>query len=165
MEILPEKYKEAMQDWFGKRGISNHVDCNFYEDEADKTMKKATYYTTIDQCTQDANAVLCVFVHVLNQIKSYFPLVKNILDRNDNAGCYSSAVVIARKAAIATKKGFNLMQTEFSEPQKGKDQCDRNVAVIKKHIKSYKNYGKDVTTAKDCFKAFVSCWCCSKRET
>ena len=45
------------------------------------------------------------------------------------------------------------MQTEFNEPQKGKDQCDRDVAVIKKHIKSYKNSGKDVTTAKDCFKA------------
>ena len=45
------------------------------------------------------------------------------------------------------------MQTEFNEPQKGKDQCDRDVVVIKKHNKSYKNSGKDVTTAKDCFKA------------
>ena len=80
MKILPEKYREAMQDWFGKRGISNHVDCIFYEDEADKTMKKATYYTTVDQCTQDAYAVLCVFDHVLNQVKSDFPLVKNIVD-------------------------------------------------------------------------------------
>ena len=75
------------------------------------------------------------------------------MDQSDNAGCYSSAVVIAGKAAIATKKGFNLMQTEFNEPQKGKDQRDRDVAVIKKHIKSYKYSGKDVTTAKDCFKA------------
>ena len=142
-----------MQDWFGKREVSKHVDCIFYEDEADKTMKKATYYTTVDQCTQDANAVLCVIDHVLNQIKSDFSLVKTIVDRNDNAGCYSSAVVIAGKAAIATKKGFKLIQTEFNKPQKGKDQCDRDVAVIKKHIKSYKNSGKDLTTAKDCFKA------------
>ena len=80
MKILPEKYREAMQDWFGKRGISNHVDCIFYEDEADKTMKKATYYTTVDQCIQDAHAVWCIFDHVLNQIKSDFPLIKNIVD-------------------------------------------------------------------------------------
>ena len=78
MKILPEKYREAMQDWFGKRGISNNVDCIFYEDEADKTMKKATYYTTVDQCIQDANAALCVFYHVLNQIKSDFPLEKTL---------------------------------------------------------------------------------------
>ena len=148
MKYIPLRYRESTKDWFGKRGISNHIDCVFLQDPEDSTkIKKFTYYTIIDKVNQDGAAVLCTNQHVLQQIQQDFPHIKTINDRSDNAACYSSAAVILGKAKLAKELGFLLENTEFNEPQKGKDQCDRDAAVIKCHIKSYWHSGHDVSDA------------------
>jgi hypothetical protein len=67
----------------------------------------------------------------LKQIKFDFTGVSKIYDRSDNAACYSAANVIAGKAAICEEMGVKLMLTEFNEPHRGKDKCDRDFAVLK----------------------------------
>ena len=39
--------------------------------------------------------------------------------------------------------------TTFSEPQAGKDICDRRVAVLKSHMRRFLNEGNDIRTASD----------------
>jgi hypothetical protein len=57
MTIIPKKYREKQIDWFGKKGISNHIDCVYSADENGQ-VKKVTYVTFLDNCTQDSYAVL-----------------------------------------------------------------------------------------------------------
>jgi len=96
MKIIPQKYREKQVDWFGKKGISNHIDCVYSKDKTGQ-LKKVTYVTFIDNCTQDSYAVLCLYKHVLKQIIIDFPEVENIYDRSDNAGCCSTLNCIAGK--------------------------------------------------------------------
>jgi hypothetical protein len=85
MKMMPQKYRETMTDWFGKRGISNHMDCVFTVNDHGE-IQKVTYVTLIDNCAQDTYGVLCVFEHVLKQVLQDFPHIKYIMDRSDNAG-------------------------------------------------------------------------------
>jgi hypothetical protein len=155
MKMIPQKFMETQSEWFAKRGISNHIDCVFYKDD-DGTISKKTYITLIENCKQDGYAVLCIFKHVLNQIKLDFTGVSKIYDRSDNAACYSAANVIAGKAAICEDLGMKLLHTEFNEPQRGKDQCDRDSAVIKKHVRSIMESGQDMCTANQICEAILA---------
>jgi hypothetical protein len=96
MKILPKKFREKQIDWFGKKGITNHIDC-VYSADHNGEIKKVTYVTFLDNCTQDSYAVLCIFKHTLKQVRIDFPDVTTIYDRSDNAGCYSTANCIAGK--------------------------------------------------------------------
>ena len=82
-----------------------------------------------------------------NRVKKDFPHIKVITDRSDNAGCYSSATIILTKVRVTKDVGLVLKYTEFNEPQKGKDQCDRDAAVIKRHIISYWHSGHDISNS------------------
>jgi hypothetical protein len=119
MKILPQRFREPMSDWFGKRGIANHVDSIFICDEKGN-ITKVTYITLVENCIQDAYAVLCVFKHVLIQLMKDFPTINTIYDRSDNAGCYANINVNLGKAAIAKELGIFLKRSDFSEPQRGK---------------------------------------------
>jgi hypothetical protein len=150
IKILPMKYREKMEDWFGKRGISFHIDCFFVPSATSVgEFRKATYFTTLDQCTQDMYAVSCISENVLRAVKKDFPNVTKIYDRSDNAGCYSGSALYYVKSNIASKLGLTLLRTDFSEAQKGKDQCDRESAVAKHHMRAYVDAGHDITTAMD----------------
>ena len=51
MKILPQRCREKMEDWCGKRGISGHVHCFLMPDI--EGLKKVTYFTFLDHCSQD----------------------------------------------------------------------------------------------------------------
>ena len=138
MKVLPQSHREKMDGWFGKKGISLHVDVLFNMD-ASHTLKKVTYFTAIDRCLQDMSVVLCVFQHVLDQIKKDFPSLNNLYTRSDNAGCYAGASVIMARKLICDKVDICLKRTDFSEAQRGKDQLDRDIAVAKSCFKSFTN--------------------------
>jgi hypothetical protein len=155
MKYLPQKFLETQQEWFGKKGKTIHIDCIFYIDE-NKKLSKVTYITIIESCVQDAYAVLCIFENVLRVILQDFPKVNKIFDRSDNAACYSTASVIAGKAKLASRRGIQLVKTEFNEPQRGKDACDRESADIRGHLKEYLNCGNDISTADQILEAITS---------
>ena len=45
MKILPQRYREKMEDWFGKKGISGHVHCFFMPNM--EGLKKVTYFIVL----------------------------------------------------------------------------------------------------------------------
>ena len=49
--------------------------------------------------------------------------------------------------SLAERNGVRIAQYDFSEPQAGKDICDRRIASIKSHIRRFVNEGHDVETA------------------
>ena len=51
---------------------------------------------------------------------------------------------------------MNLIRYDFSEPQAGKDICDRKKAPMKAHIKRFVKENNDVTTAEEMKKALES---------
>ena len=112
------------------------------------TLKKITYFTAIDRCLQDMSSVLCVFEHVIDQIKTDLPNLTTLYTRSDNAGCYAGTAVIISRQAICANADICLKRTNFSEPQRGKDQADRDIAVAKACLKAYTNRGGNLMNAK-----------------
>ena len=147
MKVLPQSHREKMDEWFGKKGISLHVDVLFYMD-SNNTLKKMTYFTAIDRCLQDMSSVLCVFEHVIDEIKTDLPHLNTLYTRSDNAGCYSGSAVIMSRQIICAAADIFLKRTDFSEPQRGKDQADRDIAVAKSCLKAYTNRGGNLINAK-----------------
>lgn len=153
MKILPMRFREKMNEWFGKRGMSMHVDVLFFMDPMTRKLKKVTYFTLMDDCKQDMFAVACVFKHVLLQLCQDLPQVSQLVCRSDNAGCYSGASIIAVRNAICKEVGMTLQYVHFTEPQCGKDQADRDSAVAKSCFRTYVDMGNDLTSALDMKKA------------
>ena len=66
--------------------------------------------------------------------------------RQDNAGCYHSALTIFCAKHVADRNGVIIERSVFSDPWGGKGPCDRKSANIKCHITSFLNSGKDAET-------------------
>jgi len=146
MKVLPQSHREKMDEWFGKKGISLHVDVLYFRD-TNHILRKMTYFTAIDRCLQDMSSVLCVFAYVIDQIKRDLPNLTNLYTRSDNAGCYAGASVIIARKIICDGADICLKRTDFSEPQRGKDQADRDIAVAKSCLKAYTNRGGNLINA------------------
>ncbi|KAI8489034.1 hypothetical protein Bbelb_332580 [Branchiostoma belcheri] len=58
--------------------------------------------------------------------------------------------------AISRKTGISVQRFDFSDPQAGKDICDRKIASMKTHIRRYVNEKHDVLTADDMKEALES---------
>ena len=72
MKIIPQKYKEKMEEWFGKKGISGHPNCFFLRNSEEKLVK-AIYFTFIDKCSQDMVGSSCVFKNDFEQFHTGLP--------------------------------------------------------------------------------------------
>ena len=70
--------------------------------------------------------------------------------RSDNAGCYHCGYILLS----LPKKGVKITRYDFSEPQAGKDICDRRIIAVKSHMRCFLNEGNDVKTASDMKAAF-----------
>ena len=147
MKILPQYFREKMENWFGKRGISGHVHGFIMREGTNH--RKATYLTFIDKCSQDGYSSTCEFENDFKAFMKDFPHIKSLYCRNDNATCYSGSSVLMAKKEVCDKVGMKLLSLDFNEAQKGKDQCDRDGAIVKRCICSFVNSGNDVVNAKD----------------
>ena len=56
-KILPVEFREGQKSYFGKKGMSMHIDCFFYKNESGD-LKKKVYHTVIQKCDQDAQDTL-----------------------------------------------------------------------------------------------------------
>jgi uncharacterized C2H2 Zn-finger protein len=147
MKVLPMRFHEKMEEWFGKRGMSLHIDVLFVLDSDSQQIRKFTYFTIIEKCKQDMFAVACIFQHVISQIQNDFPHITELTCRSDNAGCYSGGAIIMARKEICNDRRIYLKGIEFSEPQCGKDQADRDSAVAKTCFRNYVNEGHDLISA------------------
>lgn len=148
-KILPVKFREGQRDYFGKKGMSLSVDVLLKKCVTSGEVQKSVYLTSIYRCDQDTEDTLCVGDHVLQQIKKDHPKVTHILRKSDNAGCYAGNSVAEVMAVLCKKYCIQLDRYDYNEPQKGKDQADRESAICKSYIKAYVDSGNDCTSAED----------------
>jgi len=69
--------------------------------------------------------------------------------QSDNAGCYHNASLILSLKSIGERAGIYFRRYDFSDPQSGKDICDRRIAPMKGHIQRWLDEKHDVVTAAD----------------
>ena len=50
---------------------------------------------------------------------------------------------------MGDRHGVVIERYDFSDPQSGKDVCDRRIASMKTHIRCWVNEGHDATTARE----------------
>ena len=59
--------------------------------------------------------------------------------RSDNAGCYHNVHLLLSLREVGVRTGVRPVRYDFSEPQAGKDICDRKTAAMKAQIKRWVN--------------------------
>ena len=86
MKYLPQRYREQMSDFYGKRGKSLHVACVVFK-IGENEFNVETIVQIFDSCIQDWFSVASIVEHVLVTIKQEHPNVKMAYLKSDNAGC------------------------------------------------------------------------------
>eukprot|EP00058_Branchiostoma_floridae_P012379 XP_002597867.1 hypothetical protein BRAFLDRAFT_105474 [Branchiostoma floridae] len=155
MKFLPLKYREQMTDFFGKRGRSWPVSSVITKGDEGK-FDVECFVHIFNNFRQDWSAVCAILQSVLQTVKSENPSLTKVFLRSDNAGCYHCAPLILSLPAIGKKSGVSVLRSDFSDPQAGKDICDRKIASMKTHIRRYVNEKHDVLTAEDMKEALES---------
>jgi hypothetical protein len=131
MKFLSLRYREAMNDWFGKKGIAwQGVWALWY----DTTLKEFLHYD-INQISNESkedgemvaqNIATAVIAHRI----VYPQHTKGILN-TDGAGCYSGLGCLARIGYI---KDFQFIDASTGESGGGKSEVDRNFGVHKANV-------------------------------
>ncbi|KAK2568855.1 hypothetical protein P5673_006904 [Acropora cervicornis] len=102
---------------------------------------------------RDWFSVLSILESLLITVRSSNAKVKKAYLKSDEAGCYHNSQVIVAARDVGERVGVSLQRYDFSEPQSGKDVCDRILCPLKGAIRRYCNEGHDVLTASDMHKA------------
>ena len=148
-KIIPMKFREGQVDYFGKKGMTLHVDVIFRFENGE--MKKYVYFTVMQRSDQDAEDVLALAKHILQKLKTDHPSVTTIYKKSDNASCYHNALGPEVLYWLCSEQDMSLVRYDFNEPCRGKDQCDRESANAKTILRSYLCAKNDVMTAEDIF--------------
>ncbi|KAK3697374.1 hypothetical protein QZH41_002024 [Actinostola sp. cb2023] len=155
MKFLPHHYREQMSEFFGKRGRSWHISAVITKSA--QKYEVECFVHIFNTCTQNGFAVASVIEHVLKTLKQEYPLISKAFLRSDNAGCgYKNAQLLLSLPKIGARTEIKILRYGFSDPQAGKDICDRKTAPMKAHIKRWVNEGHDVLTAEDMKQAIES---------
>ena len=100
-----------------------------------------------ESCTQNSFAVASIIENLLAKIKREYPQVDSAFFKSDNAGCYHSGALLVSLHMIGKRTGITPLRYDFSDPQSGKDICERKTAPMKSHIRRWVNERHDVLTA------------------
>ena len=90
-----------------------------------------------------------IIEHTLTTVKEANPSIQEAFLRSDNAGCYHCAYLILLLPSLGDRAGMKIARYDFSDPQAGKDVCDRRIATVKSHMRRYINEGHDIRSAAD----------------
>ena len=82
-------------------------------------------------------------------LKAIYSNLSEAFLRSDNAGCYHNAYLILSLSSLGECVGIRIFRYDFSDPQAGKDVCDRRIATLKSHMRRFINEGNDINTAND----------------
>ena len=154
MKFLQLRYREKQSDWYGKRGLSWHISSVISRSQSD-TFEVISYAHLFDQCTQDWFAVTSILEDLLKHLKLKNPLLQIVYLRSDEAGCYHNTSLIAAVNDVAKRAVIAVDSYHYSEPQSGKDICDRILCPMKSSIRTYCNEGHDVLNAVDMRDALI----------
>ena len=143
-----------MSEFFGKRGRSWHVSAVITKNG--EKLKAECFVHIFESCTQNSFAVASIIENLLINVKKEHPHFDSAFFRSDNAGCYHSGALLLSLSHIGKRTGIAPLRYDFSDPQSGKDICDRKTAPVKSHIRRYVNEKHDVLTAFDMKNALES---------
>ena len=148
MKFLQLRYREKQSDWYGKRGLSWHIS-SVVSSSQSGTTEVISYAHLFDQCTQDWYAVTSILEDLFKLLKVKNPELQRVYLRSDEAGCYHNSSLILAVRDVAKRVGVTVQNYHYSEPQSGKDICDRILCPMKSSIRTYCNEGHDVVSALD----------------
>lgn len=147
MKFIPQKYREKIINFFGKRETNWHVSAVITKKENTDDFDVSCYVHIFQSCTQNWFSVASIVENLLTNIKKKNRKISRLYFRSDNSGCYHNAPLLIFLPAIGKRTGFEVYRYDFSDAQAGKDICDRKIAPMKRHIKNWVNEKHDVTTA------------------
>lgn len=147
MKFLPQKYRKSQADWFAKRSISWHI--SVVARRLNGKLQNQSFVHIVKNCNQDSSVVIRIMEHILRTLKTENPEISTAFFRQDNAGCYHNATMLAACRSMGDVTGIAVSRVDFSDPQGGKGPCDRKAATIKAHVCRFVNEGHDVQTPKD----------------
>ncbi|CAB4008859.1 Hypothetical predicted protein [Paramuricea clavata] len=148
VKFLQLRYREKQSDWYGKRELSWHISSVITRSQSNTT-EVISYAHLFDQCTQDWYAVTSILENLLEHLKVRNPLLQKVYLRSDESRCYHNNLLIAAMKDVGKRVGVAVDSYHYSEPQSGKDICDRILCPMKTSICTYCNEGHDVLTAVD----------------
>ena len=129
MKFLPIKFRERMDDFYGKCGRSWHMICSIKRASEDEDRVEVdTFVHIFDSCTQDWFSIASIVEHVLSVIKMEDPFITKFFLRSDDAGRYYNTELLLSLEAIGERHGEEFKHYDFSDAQSGKDVCDRRIA-------------------------------------
>ena len=94
--------------------------------------------------------------HSLQEEKARHPEINEAFYRSDCAGSYASGGLLVPMRHIGKLTGISIKRYDFSEPQAGKEPCDRSSAHQKSHVNRFLNERNYVISAEQVQKAFES---------
>ena len=130
MRFLPQKYREAQREWFGKKGISYHISvavmnnpskaspASSQNSDSTSSPDKFVYKVfahAFEQCTQDASFVNSIVRDICERMKAKNPRLQRCAIRSDNAGCYKSAEFILSVPKIFFDTQIQIEKIDFGK--------------------------------------------------
>ena len=86
-KVLPVKFREGQKEYFGKKGMSLHVDILSLR-KAEQLLKRV-YFTAVYRSDQSTKDVISLADTVLNKFKQEEPNLCTLYTKSDNSGCLS----------------------------------------------------------------------------
>ena len=120
--------------FFGKMGRSWHISAVISRANVESNHEVECFVHIFNNCTQNSFAVLSIS-NLLHKVKEEHPVVTIVYLRSDNAGCYHNGPLLPSLKDVGERTGVRPVRYDFSEPQAGKDICDRKTAPMKAHMK------------------------------
>ena len=153
-KVLPIEFRESQFSYFGKKGMTLHCDVLLLKENG--TVKKHTYFTTPYRSDQDIKDSLSLGDYVVKEFSKEFPHVKELHYKSDNAGCYHGNPYPESIYKICKQNFITLKRLDYNEPQKSKDQCDRDSVLARNALRRYVDEGNDIVSAEDIYKALLA---------
>ena len=107
-KILPAKFQEGQKEYFGKKGMTLHVDVIFTKEN--DQLKKKVYFTAVYRCEQGLIDALYLADVALAKFKGDFPGLKNLYAKSDNASSYHGNYYIEALYNLCKEKQLALLR-------------------------------------------------------
>ncbi|KAK3700601.1 hypothetical protein QZH41_010510 [Actinostola sp. cb2023] len=147
MKFTAMKFREKQAEWYGKKGMNWHISSSILKEG--QKMQITSHAHLFNNCRQDWYAVLSILESLLVIIKTSHTSITKAYLRSDEAGCYHNSQLMASLQQLAKRHGIQIVRYDHSEPQYGKDVCDRILCPMKAAIRRYCNEGHDIVCAED----------------
>ena len=135
--------------------MSWHIRSVISKDTEEQINIVTSYAHLFNSCTQDWFSVASIVEDVLQNVKLNQPNASHAYLRSDEGGCYHNNLLVAALKDIGNRVGVSIRQYDFSEPQQGKDICDRIICPLKTSVRTYCNEGNDVMSHENMYKALT----------